>query len=219
LFDGRPEAIPALFLNGNPSLTFAAFTSRANVEAWRELSEYTLEMHGKIMDLMGLPQSHYAHINIHIGASTGGKQAAMDRFADNFMLLSNSVRSRLVVETDDRPSMYTVSDLKYLYDKIGTPITFDFFHHQCQLDPMSQEEAFKLAASTWPSGIAPSVHYSESKRLHENDSKIKVVAHSDYINELPNTYGIDVDIEAEVKMKELAILPFINKQQVLKAAK
>lgn len=165
-----------------------------------------LEMHGKIMDLMGLPQTQYAHINIHVGAASGGKHVAMDRFADNFKRLSKSVQSRLVVENDDRPSMYTVRDLTYLYDKIGTPITFDFFHHECQQDPMSQEEAFKLAASTWPSRIAPSVHYSESKRLHENDSKIKVVAHSDMINNLPNTYGVDVDIEVEVKMKELALL-------------
>jgi len=170
-----------------------------------------LEMHGKVMDLMGLPQTHYAHINIHIGAASCGKHVAMDRFADNFKLLSKSVQSRLVVENDDRPSMYAVSDLKYLYDKIGTPITFDFFHHECQQDPMSQESAFKLAASTWPNGIAPSVHYSESKRLHENDTKIKVVAHSDYINSLPNTYGIDVDVEVECKKKELAILKFIKK--------
>lgn len=170
-----------------------------------------LEMHGKIMDLMGLPKSHYAHINIHVGAASGGKHAAMDRFVNNFMLLSKSVKSRLVVENDDRPTMYTVSDLKYLYDRIGTPITFDIFHHECQQDIMSQEQAFKLAASTWPIGIAPSIHYSESKRLHENNEKIKVVAHSDYITKIPHTYDIDVDIECEAKMKELAILPFIDR--------
>lgn len=170
-----------------------------------------LEMHGKIMDLMGLPKSHYAHINIHVGAASGGKHATMDRFASNFMLLSESVKSRLVVENDDRPTMYTVNDLKYLYDKIGTPITFDIFHHECQQDTMTQEQAFKLAASTWPIGIAPSIHYSESKRLHENNEKIKVVAHSDYITKIPYTYDIDVDIECEAKMKELAILPFIDR--------
>jgi len=46
--------------------------------------------------------------------------------------------------------------------------------------------------------------------LHENNPKEKPQAHSDYINNLPDTYGIDVDIMVEAKAKELAILPFIN---------
>jgi UV DNA damage endonuclease len=75
---------------------------------------------------------------------------------------------------------------------------------------LSEDEALELAVSTWPTGITPVVHYSESKALHENDSKVKPQAHSDYIKELPNTYGFDVDIMVEAKAKELAILPFIK---------
>ena len=41
-----------------------------------------------------------------------------------------------------------------------------------------EEYALKLAASTWPQGIKPVVHYSESKALHESDSKIKPQAHT-----------------------------------------
>jgi UV DNA damage endonuclease len=52
------------------------------------------------------------------------------------------------------------------------------------------------------------VHYSESKALHENDTKIKLQAHSDYINGPINTYGIDVDIMLETKAKELSLLKF-----------
>ena len=46
--------------------------------------------------------------------------------------------------------------------------------------------------------------------LHEENDKLKPQAHSDYINELPNLYGNDVDVMVEAKAKELAILPFIN---------
>ena len=76
---------------------------------------------------------------------------------------------------------------------------------------LTEEEALIKAVSTWPKDIKPIVHYSESKALHENDTKQKPQAHSDYINSLPNTYGLDVDIMVEAKAKELAILPFINK--------
>jgi UV DNA damage endonuclease len=106
----------------------------------------------------------------------------------------------------------------HIHQRIGIPIVFDYHHHQCQQDPMSQEDALKLAASTWPIGIPPVVHYSESKALHENDPKIKVQAHSDYITALPNTYGVDVDIMVEAKKKDWAIIPFLHLQSQNKLA-
>jgi UV DNA damage endonuclease len=177
-----------------------------------------LEMHGKIFDLMGLSQSPYNKINIHMGGTYGDKVAAMDRFSENFKRLSPSVQSRLTIENDDKASLYSVSDLMHIHQRIGIPIVFDYHHHQCQQDPMSQEDALKLAASTWPIGIPPVVHYSESKALHENDPKIKVQAHSDYITALPNTYGVDVDIMVEAKKKDWAILPFLHLQSQNKLA-
>jgi UV DNA damage endonuclease len=73
---------------------------------------------------------------------------------------------------------------------------------------LSEENALKLAATTWHN-IIPEVHYSESKSLHENNTKIKAQAHSDYINAIPNTYDVDVDIMVEAKQKDLAIIKFI----------
>ena len=46
--------------------------------------------------------------------------------------------------------------------------------------------------------------------VDENNPKEKPQAHSVYINALPNTYELDVDIMVEAKGKELAILPFIK---------
>jgi len=165
-----------------------------------------LELHGKVMDLMGLSKTPYNKINIHMGGTHGDKTACLQRFVENFRRLSGSVRSRLTVENDDKESLYTVKDLMYLYNEALIPITFDYHHHDCQKDPMSQEDALRLAASTWPEGIKPVVHYSESKALHESNSKIKVQAHSDYITSLPDTYGIDLDIMIEAKSKELTLL-------------
>jgi UV DNA damage endonuclease len=165
-----------------------------------------LELHGKVMDLMGLSRTPYNKINIHMGGTHGDKMACLQRFADNFQSLSDSVKSRLTVENDDKESLYTVKDLMYLYENAGIPIVFDFHHWKCQKDPMSEEDALKLAASTWPQGIKPVVHYSESKALHESDNKIKPQAHSDYVNGLPNLYKVEADIMLETKMKEAALL-------------
>lgn len=83
---------------------------------------------------------------------------------------------------------------------------------------LTESDALTLVTYTWPSGITPLVHYSESKRLHENNETIKPQAHSDYINVLPETHGFNVDIEVEAKEKELAILPHLTKQDsVLKS--
>ena len=169
-----------------------------------------LELHGKIFDMMGLSKTPYNKINIHCNGVYGDKISAMDRFCKNFKKLSKSVQSRLTVENDDKASMYSVCDLMYIHERIKIPIVFDYHHYQFCKGVLSEDEALELAVSTWPIGITPVVHYSESKALHENDSKVKPQAHSDYIKQLPNTYGINVDIMVEAKAKELAILPFIK---------
>ena len=170
-----------------------------------------LELHGKIFDMMGLSKTHYNNINIHCNGVYGDKQSAMDRLITNFKRLSPSVRKRLTLENDDKASMYSVKDLMYIHKNTGIPIVFDYHHHQFCTGGLSEEEALKLAATTWPKDIKQEVHYSESKALHENNPKEKPQAHSLYINSLPNTYGLDLDVMVEAKGKELAILPFIKK--------
>ena len=174
-----------------------------------------LELHGKIFDLMGLSKTPYNNINIHCNGVYGDKQSAMDRLITNFKRLSPSVRSRLTLENDDKASMYSVKDLMYIHKHTGIPIVFDYHHHQFCTGDLSEEDALKLAATTWPDGIRQEVHYSESKALHENNPKEKPQAHSLYINELPNTYGLDIDVMVECKAKELAILKIRNKYDFL----
>ena len=169
-----------------------------------------LRIHGEVFDMLGLERSPYNKINIHCNGVYGDKISAMDRFCKNFELLPESVKTRLTVENDDKASMYSVKDLMYIHERIGIPIVFDYHHHKFCTGDLSEQEAWELALSTGPEGIKPIVHYSESKSLHEGNEKVKPQAHSDYINELPNTYGNDVDIMVEAKAKELSILPFIN---------
>ena len=167
-----------------------------------------LELHGEVFDMMGLSRTPYNKLNIHCNGVYGDKISAMDRFCKNFERLSESVQTRLTIENDDKASMYSVKDLMYIHERIGIPIVFDYHHHSFCTGDLSEEEALNLAVSTW-GDIKPVVHYSESKALNEN-LKVKPQAHSDYINNVPNTYGLDVDIMVEAKAKELSILEYIQ---------
>ena len=199
-----------------------------------------LERHSQIMDMMKLPVSPAAKINIHVGGAYGDKESALKRWCKNFQRLSDNCKKRLVIENDDKASMYSVVDLyEGIYKVVGCPITFDYHHHKFCTGDLSEEEALKLAASTWPKGIRPCTHYSESRRVERkkivedicknNDismediedwptlskhykeySKTKEQAHSDYITQEPNCYGLDIDCVVEAKAKEQSIINYIN---------
>lgn len=174
-----------------------------------------LNKHGEIMDLIGLPRDHSAPINIHVNTTQGGKSEAMQRFCDNFYLLDASVRKRLVVENDDKESQYTTEDLyQGVYNKTGVPITFDYHHHWCHPGELTQEEALKLASTTWPTGIKQLVHYSSCQMIHEDETQTNKRAHSDYIYEFIDTYGLNLDVELEAKAKELALQKYVKQYQL-----
>ena len=164
-----------------------------------------LEIHSEIFDLMNLQASPWNKINIHVGGAYGDKVETLKRFAENFKLLSKSLQARLTVENDDKPGLYTVNDLVALHEMIGIPIVFDYFHHRLHPGTQTEEEAFHSAVKTWP--VKPTVHFSSSRREYEIPDA-KKEAHSDWVHEKINTYGKEVDIMLETKMKELSLLRY-----------
>ena len=175
-----------------------------------------LNQAAEIMDIMGLPQSHFYPINIHCNGVYGDKKATMGRWASNYLNLSKSAQARLVVENDDKGSMYSVQDLyEGIFSAVKVPITFDFHHHRFQPGGLSEQEAFELAMSTWHHhNIKPLFHYSSCRRTFE-DPGCKAQAHADFIYEKINDYGHAVDIEVEAKAKEVAVLKYLEDQNGL----
>jgi len=170
-----------------------------------------LETHGEVFDMMGLKKSPYSKINIHVGATYGNKDSTIKQFCKNFEKLSDSVRSRLTVENDDKESMFSTRELcEGLHRYIGVPIVHDQHHHGFCSGGLSQEEAMNMAFLTWPKEIRPVIHYSESKQAEAKDMRIKPQAHSDYINNKINTYNLCVDVMIEAKMKELSLLKYMK---------
>lgn len=169
---------------------------------------HELNMHGQIMDLMGLPRNHYYSINIHVSNTKPNKKEALKRFKENVSMLNSGAHSRLTVENDDKPNGYTVEELR---DNLYQPIVFDNLHWECNKGKLDFEAAYNTALFSWPEQIRPLVHWSSSRRLNE-DKNAKVNAHADFIyDKIPWFY--DVDVEFEAKAKEKALINYREKFQ------
>ena len=197
-----------------------------------------LERHSEMFDMLGYDPSFDNLINIHVGATYNDKSATIERWIKNYYRLSESCRSRLVLENDDKASMYSVRDLyEMVHSVTNIPITFDYWHHTFNTGDLTEKDAFFMARETWEKhGVIQCTHYSESRRreqqrliegicekhnipwedlpkwptfakAYKDFSKIREQAHSDYVLDTPDTYGVNaVDIEVEAKAKELALL-------------
>ena len=200
------DAGQRLTMHPGPYNCLASPTQKVVDKTIRELN-----FHSEQFNMMGYTPSNYNKINIHVGGAYGDKKATLARFCDNFHLLNDDTKKRLVIENDDSPNEYSVKDLfDGIYQVIGIPITFDYFHHKFNTGGLTEEEALKMASITWPEDITQCCHYSESRRKEKLDESIRAQAHSDLIYDKINTYGLEPDIVVEAKSKELAIFNYDN---------
>lgn len=159
-----------------------------------------LNFYSWFMDRIGCSPDHISPINIHIHNKQGTNSEIVDRFMENFQRLDPNCKSRLVIENDDKINCWSVRQLiDDFYSKTKIPITFDYLHHACNPDFMTEREALEECYMTW-GNHKPLFHYSESAPGN-NPRK-----HADYaINPIDN-YGLDFDLDFELKMKDKAIL-------------
>jgi len=164
-----------------------------------------LNYHAKVFDYMGLPATPYSKINIHVGAAYDCKDSTAYRFCKNFDLLSDTCKTRLTVENDDKASLWSTREIyESIYSNISTPIVFDYHHHQFCTGGQTEQQALVTAMSTW-GGILPVVHYSQSRSEEHSDPKIKPQAHSDSYWSAPDFYNKDFDVMLECKHKEVGL--------------
>ena len=74
-----------------------------------------------------------AVVVIHVGGVYGDARASLDRWVRSFEALSESARSRLVVEHDER--CFDLSDALELHERTGVRVVFDLHHHRCNPCP------------------------------------------------------------------------------------
>jgi UV DNA damage endonuclease len=159
-----------------------------------------LNHHGWLMDMLGAHRDYRCPINIHVNNTKGEPQEIADRFMLNLRECDQSVRSRLVVENEDK-GIWTP---KLLAKHFIIPITYDNLHHKCLPDGLTETQAFTLCYKTWhrTGYFKPLFHYSES---HPDKSNPR--SHADMPTELPKDGGhsFAVDYDIELKSKDHAI--------------
>lgn len=158
-----------------------------------------LNFYSSFFDKIGLPANYDAPMNLHVHNKSGTYSEIIDRFTTSFNRLDPNCKSRLVIENDDKINCWSVRELiTHFHPKTNIPITFDYLHHKCHPDMLDEETAIKACHDTWH-GHKPLFHYSESRE--GNNPR----AHADYAENLFNTYGLDFDVDMELKAKDHAI--------------
>lgn len=156
------------------------------------------------MDLFGLPQSYESPINIHMNCYKGNTKDIAKRFIDVYNDFPANVKSRLVLELEDKPNSWGLIKLyDLIYQKTGIPITYDSHHFRLNNpENISPEKAILMCMETWGK-YKPLFHYSNG-RSDPTDR-----AHSDYVYILhKELFENDVDVEFEFKAKDYAIERF-----------
>jgi UV DNA damage endonuclease len=142
--------------------------------------------------------------------SAGDPQDIAKKFIKNFDRLDDSVKSRLVLENEDKGLWSPDRLYNLIHKEIGIPITYDNLHHRCNPGEWSTDEAFERCYETWHAhGCCPLFHFSEGGA---NDNPR---AHLDFATSTPqafrNQYDTDVtrnqpiDWDVELKQKDYAI--------------
>ncbi|NDB60969.1 UV DNA damage repair endonuclease UvsE [bacterium] len=161
-----------------------------------------LNFYSSFFDRIGLPANYDAPMNMHVHNKNGTHAEIIDRFKRNFDRLDDNCKARLVIENDDKLNCWSVLELiTHFHPSTSIPITFDYLHHKCHPDLLDEETALKACHDTWH-GYKPLFHYSESKP--GNNPR----AHADYAETPFNTYGLDFDVDMELKAKDYAIERF-----------
>ncbi len=160
-----------------------------------------LNHHGWFMDMLGAPRDYRAPINIHVNNTKGEPSEIADRFMLNLYKCDQSVRSRLVIENEDK-GIWTPALLVEHFTTL--PITYDNLHHKCLPDGLTEDEAYRLCYNTWQDNgyFKPLFHYSESHPDKNNPR-----SHADTPTEIPldGGHSFPVDYDIELKSKDDAI--------------
>lgn len=163
----------------------------------------------KILTLLGMDYSH--KLILHVGGVYGDKVTALDRFEENFKIIPQAVKNRLIIENDDR--LFNVEDVLGLAHRIGIPVVYDNLHNAINPADPTKDDRYWIseARKTWkPEDGNQKIHYSQQaagKRMGAHTDTIYIEEFLEFYNKLEDK---TIDIMLEVKDKNLSALKCQN---------
>ena len=141
-----------------------------------------LSYHAEVLDLMELDQNSV--MVVHGGGVYGDKEKTKERWCNQYQLLPENVKKRLVLENCEKS--FSIEDCLEISEKINIPVVFDTHHFECY-KLLHKDEEFKepeyympLILETWNKrGIKPKFHISEQ-------GSGRIGHHSDYVETIPD---------------------------------
>ena len=162
----------------------------------------------RFLSELGLDASH--KIVIHIGGTYGDKPAAASRFCETVNGLKSDLRSRLVIENDERS--YTPADALAVSKRTRLPVVFDNLHYGANPGEGDLDGLLKNVFATWRKRDGyPKVHFSSQAaggRLGQHSPNADPTEFKRWI-ECWTRHG-DFDLMLEAKEKDRALLDLEN---------
>jgi UV DNA damage endonuclease len=171
-----------------------------------EKSIEELKYHAKFLDSLNCDSS--SKMVLHIGGVYGDKQAAMERFIENYKKLDSSIKNRLIIENDDKS--YNIEDVLYISKEANIPVVFDVLHHK--LNPplnnnLSVYDWIDISNTTWlEKDGKQKIHYSQTANNYANGAHSKYIQSTQFLEFYNNLNNKDIDIMLEVKDKNLSAI-------------
>jgi UV DNA damage endonuclease len=173
-----------------------------------------LEYHCELLSLLKLPsqQDRDAVMILQMGGVFGDKAATLDRFRKNYTALSQPIKDRLVLESDD--VCYSVHDLLPICEELNIPFVLDYHHHNIFDADMIREGTKDIMdpndriKATWTrKGITQKMNYSEPTPGASTGRQRR--KHNRRVATLPPCPP-DMDFMIEAKDKEQAVFELMR---------
>ncbi|AGF56200.1 UV DNA damage endonuclease [Clostridium saccharoperbutylacetonicum] len=168
-----------------------------------------LNYHNKVLDCLGVNEE--SKIVLHIGGVYNDKKSAIKRFIDNYALLENGIKQRLVIENDDKS--YNINDVLEIGHKLNIPVIFDNLHNKINPYSNIKSELYWIneCKKTWgEKDGTQKIHYSQQDILKKPGSHSNTIEVESFVDFYKGLERDDIDIMLEVKDKNLSAVKCIN---------
>lgn len=174
----------------------------------RAIDELTYS--SRFLDELGLDFAN--KIVIHLGGTYDEKSTAMRRFIDTASELDEAIRSRLVIENDERS--YSPADALEISAQTRLPVVFDNLHFKANPGEGDLEPLLSRVFGTWETTDGnPKVHFSSQSDGGRTGNHAQFADPSEFESWLDRWSAIgDFDLMLEAKGKDQALRILTEKE-------